>query len=270
MGSCCSAALASGARRPRRPSSGAWSRSSRRGWPPWAPAAWRRRLCAARVRGRSANDGAETRAARQRTAPCPLAPALGARGTPRAPRRSTRSRSEPGLRHTRTSAARLVTDVMVIVVLGTAPLDVSMLAFLAHVRSARGLSRPSDVRGRAQEWRVRGGTGLIAERLADGLAGKVRFDSPVRVVRRWARAASCSIRARDRSERAARSSQWIPRLVSRLRFEPGLPARHGVLCGRSRMGTGITVHVGYPRPVWRDAGLRGQAMSDGEPRPAHA
>ena len=32
------------------------------------------------------------------------------------------------------------------------PAGVSMLAFLAHVRSARGLSRPSDVRGRAQEW----------------------------------------------------------------------------------------------------------------------
>ena len=51
-----------------------------------ASATWARRLCAARVRGRSANDGAETRTARQRTAPCPLAPALGARGTPRAPR----------------------------------------------------------------------------------------------------------------------------------------------------------------------------------------
>ena len=53
-----------------------------------------------------------------------------------------------------------------------------------------------------------------------------------------------------------------PALVSRLRFEPGLPARHGVLCGRSRMGSGIRIHVGYPRPVWRDAGLRGQAMSE--------
>ena len=53
-----------------------------------------------------------------------------------------------------------------------------------------------------------------------------------------------------------------PALVSRLRFEPELPARHRVLCGRTRMGTGIRVHVGCSRSFWRDAGLCGQAMSD--------
>jgi monoamine oxidase len=47
-----------------------------------------------------------------------------------------------------------------------------------------------------------------------------------------------------------------------LRFEPELPARHRVLCGRWRTGTGVKVHVGYQRPFWRDAGLSGQAMSD--------
>jgi monoamine oxidase len=62
-------------------------------------------------------------------------------------------------RNTRTSAARLVTDVIVHVVLGTAPADVSMLAFLAHVRSAGGLSRLVDVECGPQEWRGRGGTG---------------------------------------------------------------------------------------------------------------
>lgn len=58
-------------------------------------------------------------------------------------------------RNTRTSAARLAMDVVVNVVLGAAPADVSMLAFLAHVRSAGGLSRLVDVEGGAQEWRIR-------------------------------------------------------------------------------------------------------------------
>ena len=142
MGSCCSAALASGARRPRRPSSGAWSRSSRRGWPPWAPAAWDGGLRCPSARAlRERRCGNSCRSSTHRALP-----ARSRSGRPWDAARaegSTRSRSEPGLRHTRTSAARLVTDVMVIVVLGTAPLACRCS------RSSRTCARPEGCRGQA-------------------------------------------------------------------------------------------------------------------------
>ena len=205
MGSCCSAALARGARRPRWPSSGAWSRSSRRGWPPWAPSATAALRCPSARALRERRCGNSCRSSTHR--------ALRARSRSGARGRRARRGLDPltvgawCARNTRAPAARLVTDVMGMVVLGTASLACRSRVPALGRRAVAAKRR----RGRAQNWRVCSGTGLIAEWLADGLAGKVRFDSPVRVVRRWAGAASCSIRARDRSERAARSSQWIPR-----------------------------------------------------------
>jgi monoamine oxidase len=143
---------------------------------------------------------------------------------------------------------------------GAEPEQISLLHALFYVAGAGGLDPLLDVEGGAQERRIAGGSQLLAERLAAGLAAPVVLRSPV-----------SSIAVRDgavvvegaETVRARRVIVAVPApLRSRIEFSPHLPTAHRELPGAAPFGRLVKCVAAYPAPFWRERGLSGEALSD--------
>ena len=162
------------------------------------------------------------------------------------------------------NGARVLLDVIMKTVFGCEARDISLFYFLFYLHSGGGTLQLTTTAGGAQDARFRGGSQLIAERVAGMLRKRVRFNSPVRSISEHGN--FLRVKADRRRFRAAHVIVALPpALCGRIAFDPPLPARRDQLTQRVPQGSIIKVEAVYPTPFWRDAGLTGQAVSDTGP-----
>lgn len=147
-------------------------------------------------------------------------------------------------------------------VFATTAANISLLHALFYAASGGGLETLISTRGGAQQDRVVGGMGQLAERLAESLgAGVVRLREPVRAVAQEEE--GVRVRTDAGTHSAERAIIAIPpALAGRIGYTPALPARRDQLTQRLPHGGVIKCHAIYAEPFWRADGLSGEAASD--------
>ncbi len=167
-------------------------------------------------------------------------------------------------RNVRTKGAREMLRLGVASVFAAEARDMSLLHFLFYSHSGGLLDRLLGVEGGAQERRFRGGSQLLALRMAEALGGRVVLGSPVRALRQDAGGVTAETPGATVRGRYAIVSV-PPTLAGRISYEPPLPAGRDQLTQRLPMGSVIKIFAVYDQPFWRDDGLSGQATSDRGP-----
>ena len=166
--------------------------------------------------------------------------------------------------NTASDEARDLVDLAIQAVFAAEPRDLSLLHVLFYIAAAGSFSRLIDTAGGAQESRVKGGSQLIAERLAKRLAPNVVLRAPVRSVRHGK--GKVEVRAGGATYEAKRAIVAIPpTLAARIRYSPGLPGRRDQLTQRVPMGSVVKCMAVYDEPFWRANGLSGMVTSDTGP-----
>jgi monoamine oxidase len=113
----------------------------------------------------------------------------------------------------------------------------------------------------AQENRFVGGSQLVSQKVARGLAGQVVLSSPVRHLEQDRR--GVVVRSDRLDVHAKHAIVAIPPLLtSRIAFTPQLPNERRRLLERIAPSHLIKWTAIYDTPFWRDQGLSGQAVSD--------
>jgi monoamine oxidase len=164
----------------------------------------------------------------------------------------------------RTKKARSLLEIATGTVMGTGTAELSALWMLSYVRSAGGFDRLIDVEGGAQQDRFVGGSQLISQRLAAELGDAVVLSAPVRRIAQDG--GGVGVEADEVRSRAQRVIVAVPPpLAARIAFAPSLGGRRDQLTQRMAHGALTKCAAVYSEPFWRERGLSGQAVSDGEP-----
>jgi monoamine oxidase len=153
---------------------------------------------------------------------------------------------------------------------GAEPRDVSLLFFLFYIAAAGNeqtpgtLARLLDIRNGAQELRFKGGSQLLAIRIAESLGDAVILSAPVRAIDWQGR------RVRVKADGHVIAAERVivatpPALAAAIEYEPKLPTPRAQLYQRWPMGSLMKIEAVYDRPFWRDEGLSGNAVLGGGP-----
>lgn len=156
-----------------------------------------------------------------------------------------------------TAGARISLESGLASTIGGAATETSLLWFLYYIASAGGLAALESIAGGAQERRIAGGSQALALALASGLGDSIRLATPVRRIVDTAGAP-----VRIELDGGALTADRVVVAMSPIDAARIAPAR-APLGGAWRMAGGFKAHVGYEKPFWRDAGLSGQAVTDG-------
>ena len=168
-------------------------------------------------------------------------------------------------RNVLTKTGRAYFHVFCEAVFSAAPSDLSLLHALFYTKSGIDMETLISVDRGAQQDRIRGGSFLIAERMAKSLGESVVTSAPVRVISQDE--SGVTVTTRDgRSFEAERVIVTLPpTLAGRLEYSPALPSLRDQLTQRVPAGSVIKMFLAYEKPFWREAGLNGQAASDEGP-----
>ena len=155
---------------------------------------------------------------------------------------------------------RRLMDVVVRMVFGEEPEELSLLHFLWLVSSNRGLLRLVETRGGFQQERIVGGTQQISERLAATLgSGRMRLNAAVRAIQQDRN--GVTVESASGSWRAGRVVAAVPLAIAgRIAYEPPLPAGRAQIHQRIAMGSTVKIFATYDRAFWREHGLSGEAV----------
>lgn len=138
--------------------------------------------------------------------------------------------------------------------------DISLLHFLFYVHSGGLIDRLINTAGGAQESRIRGGSQILAKRLADRLGDAVRLASPVSEIVQGADGAE--VVAGGTAIGSRRVAVAVPpALAARIRYSPALPPLRDQLTQKMPMGYVIKVHGDVPGAVL--AGRRSERFRRG-------
>ncbi len=145
---------------------------------------------------------------------------------------------------------------------GARPDQLSLLFVLHYIHSAGSYTLLESMDGGAQQDRIAGGSQAVSLALRDRLGSAVRLGSPVTSIHNWEGRGPIRV---DTAKGAIEARRVIlalsPSQAAEIKFDPPLPpARQAILDGWPRGGSGFTMHFGYRRPFWRDAGLSGLAV----------
>lgn len=166
--------------------------------------------------------------------------------------------------YAKTDGVKAALDVMVRVVFGAEPSEISALFFLHYLATGGGLQAEVEVEGGAQQDRIVGGAQQLSEGLAARLGDRVVLDAAVHAVQ-WGEE---GVRL-DTAAGPFRGTQLVvavpPTLAGRIRWEPKLPPDRDHLHMRMPMGSTTKCFAFYERPFWRARGLSGEAMADQGP-----
>ncbi len=142
--------------------------------------------------------------------------------------------------------------------------DMSLLHFLFYLHSGGLIERIISTAGGAQESRIRGGSQMLATRLASQLGEVVRLGVPVhQIVQSDGAVETTAGDLRIVSRRVVVSVP--PALAVRIRYAPPLPPLRDQLSQKVPMGYVIKCMAVYDQPFWRGAGLSGFAFDPGAP-----
>ncbi len=166
-----------------------------------------------------------------------------------------------------TATGKSVLDAATQALWGAEPRDLSLLFVLFYIAAAGNERTPGSiirlisVAGGAQESRFRGGSQVIAARVARRLGSRVVLDSAVHRIRQ--RGGRVYLDSDRLSVEARRAIVAIPpALTAQLEFSPRLPAARAQLVQRYPAGSMIKAEAVYPTPFWRQSGLSGQSVMD--------
>lgn len=161
--------------------------------------------------------------------------------------------------------ARKSLDAAVNAVFACEPSEISFLYFLHYLHSGGGLMKLADVKGGAQQDKFAGGMQQVSETLAQQLGRSVQLSMPVRAISQQKSAVTVYGGRDGKKKLQARYAIFAmpPGLSSEISFEPDLPAMRQGLVRRMPMGSVIKCFARYKKPFWRDRGLSGEAVSDG-------
>lgn len=162
-----------------------------------------------------------------------------------------------------TARTRAVFDAAVRGVFGAEPSEVSALYFLAYSNAGGGFLQLVEVDGAAQEQRFVDGAQSVSNAMAGELGAAVRLNSPARAIAWDAQGADVHTDAGVHRGRHVVLA-LAPALVRTIRFSPPLPPAKDQLLQRMPMGSTIKCLAAYERPFWRDDGLSGEVVSDGD------
>ncbi|GIX16280.1 MAG: putative flavin-containing monoamine oxidase AofH [Rhodothalassiaceae bacterium] len=172
-------------------------------------------------------------------------------------------------RNLRTTAARRLFAIGIGAVFAAAPEELSLLHALFYARAAGGFRGLLEVEGGAQQDRVRGGVGGLAEAYAARCREQgveIALARPVvAVAREGAGVRVVTTRETWRARRAVLALP--PNQLRRIRFDPPAPARRDRLWQRMPAGRAIKCVAQYRTPFWRAERLSGEAV--GGPGPVH-
>lgn len=156
-----------------------------------------------------------------------------------------------------TDSGRWILELITVSTLGRLE-DISLLWFLFYIASAGSLDHLAT---EAQRWRIEGGAGRVAERLAASLGEIVVTDAPVSRIA-W-NAAGARVDAGRHAFRVRRVVvAMMPSMIERIAFAPALPDGRRALQQGWIGSSGTKISLAYERPFWRDLGLSGEAMSE--------
>ncbi|KAK8076510.1 hypothetical protein PG994_003782 [Apiospora phragmitis] len=177
-----------------------------------------------------------------------------------------------------TESARFLIEAAIETVFSVEPDELSLLYALSYVAAAGNETTQGSFNrlisiddGGAQQWRVDGGTQLLAIRLAEKLGSdNVRLSAPVRSIAKTTEEEeleSYTVTLKDGT--AVQGAHVIvamsPPLARQITYEPALPEARDQLTAQMRMGAiGKAIAV-YETAWWREAehgSLTGQAVSD--------
>jgi monoamine oxidase len=156
-------------------------------------------------------------------------------------------------------------------IFGTEPRNMSLLFFVWYVagsgdeRTPGTFERFVSTRNGAHQWRLVGGSQLLATGLADRLpAGSLVLGSPVRSIVQTD--GGVQVRSDGATVDAERAIVAIPpTLAGRIDYDPLLPFERDALTQRFPQGNEVKVACAYSQPFWRDEGLTGTALHVGGP-----
>jgi len=167
-------------------------------------------------------------------------------------------------RNIRSRRVRGLVDAVVRIVFGMEPSELSLLRFLAYMRSGGGLMSVIEAENGAQQERVAEGTQAIAQAMADELGKQLFLSTPVRSIEQDDK------RVRVHSDNAAWTAKRVvvaipPHLAGKIDYSPPMPARRDQLTQRFPMGQTAKVIATYEHPFWRNKGQSGEVVCDGAP-----
>jgi monoamine oxidase len=147
---------------------------------------------------------------------------------------------------------------------GVEPSEMSFLHLAHWVGTAGGLSHMTATRNGGQQDHLVEGTQEIAKRLAAGLGEAVVLGAPVNQIAQDAQ--TVTVRASRGSWRARHAIVAVPpMLAGRIDYEPAMPPMRQGLTQRFPMGAVIKCIALYERAFWRERGMSGEAIGDGDP-----
>jgi monoamine oxidase len=163
-------------------------------------------------------------------------------------------------RNLATSAGRMLFELGIEAVWAAQPEDLSLLHVLFYIHSAGSLELLFETEGGAQQERFRGGSQLIALRMAEELGELVILGAPARRIEHAAE--GVTVHADGAVARGKRALVAIaPTLAGRIGYDPPLSGYRDQLTQRMPMGTVVKCMAVYDEPFWRSEGLSGQGTS---------
>src|SRR5579875_3529160 len=153
-------------------------------------------------------------------------------------------------------------------IFGAEPRELPLLFVLFYIAASGNETNPGtfernfDTRNGAQQWRMVGGSQLVAIRIAAQLGRDVVLDSPARrIVQDRGGVTVYSDRVTVKARQAIVAIP--PALAARIDYEPILPFQRDQLTQRYGQGTLTKVAAVYETPFWRADGYTGQVIDVG-------
>jgi monoamine oxidase len=165
-------------------------------------------------------------------------------------------------------SARFLLDVVTTSLFSAEPRELSFLYTIAYIASAGNETTPGTIErltntaNGAQDRRIKGGTQLLAIKLAEQLGNeRIALSAPVRRIERMGNKYTVTA---DRLKVQAKHVviAMSPPLAARIDYEPILPASRDQLCQRLPMGSIGKAIALYDQPFWRADDMNGQVISD--------
>ncbi|MCA9701634.1 MAG: FAD-dependent oxidoreductase, partial [Myxococcales bacterium] len=164
--------------------------------------------------------------------------------------------------HVRSHGAHVIIKAATEAIFAEHPRGLSLLYFLHYIHCGGGLERLAEVREGAQNWRIRGGTQQLSERLVERIGPEhLSLEDPVRAIEQDQDGVTViSARGRTRARRAILA--LAPAMARTIEFSPALSPARADLHELMPMGSVIKCIAAYPRAFWRSAGLSGESVSE--------